>query len=115
MRSLPPSPDLLRATALASRPLPSGERWSALHSLRLWFSPSSRLRCELHSLRTFFRITTAAGGRRLDDDRFIGVDDGGVAALQLLATAVAAAHGILAHLARFAAGKPERPHAAVTG
>src|SRR5262249_48804963 len=55
----------------------------------------------------------SARGRRLDDDRLAGIDDGGVRALKLLDPSVFAPHGILADLAGLAAGETERTHAAV--
>src|SRR5262245_25999790 len=61
------------------------------------------------------RIPISPGGRRLDHDRFTGVDDGGVAALQPLHAAILPAHEILADLAGFAAGESERLHVAVAG
>ena len=42
------------------------------------------------------RLAISAGGRRLDDDRFAGIEHGGGAAFECLDTAVLASHGILA-------------------
>src|SRR5262249_61690948 len=58
-------------------------------------------------------LAISARGRRLDDDRLAGIDDGGVAARKLLDAAVVAPHGVLADLAGFASGQAERTHAAV--
>src|SRR5262245_41111070 len=59
------------------------------------------------------RRTIPAGGRRLDDDRFAGVNDGGVGTLEPLHRAIVAPHPVLADLAILAARHAERPDAAV--
>src|SRR5262249_42690209 len=71
-------------------------------------------RCLSRSLLPFPWIPIAAGRGRLNHDRFAGVDDGGVAALQPFHAAVLPAHGILADLTRLAAGQAERAHAAAS-
>src|SRR5262249_29522914 len=60
-------------------------------------------------------LSVAARGRCLDDHRLAGVDHRRVGAFQLLDRAVLATHGVFADLAGFAAGEPERAHAAVAG
>src|SRR5262249_17590141 len=63
--------------------------------------------------RSSLGLAISARGRRLDDDRLAGIDDGGAAARKLLPAAVVAPHGVLADLAGFASGQAERTHAAV--
>src|SRR6266516_6712023 len=63
--------------------------------------------------RSSLGLAISARGRRLDDDRLAGIDDGGVAARKLLHATVVAPHGVLADLTGFAPGQAERTHATV--
>src|SRR4029079_10517734 len=67
------------------------------------------------SLLTLLWLPISARRRRLDDDRFAGVDHGGVRAFQPLHRAVVAANPVLADLAILATGHAERFDAAVPG
>src|SRR6516225_1005842 len=75
--------------------------------------PAIRLRASSTERRLALRLSISARGRRLNDDRLAGVDDGGVAARKLLHAAVVAPHRVLADLAGFASRQAERTHAAV--
>src|SRR5580704_16771118 len=67
------------------------------------------------SLCASLQLAVTARGGRLDDDRFAGIDDGGVAALQLIDAAIIASHRVLADLTIAAAGESERRYAAMAG
>src|SRR5262249_59378089 len=54
-------------------------------------------------------------GRGPDDNRFISLQCGGVAALQFLDAAILAPHGIRSDLTGFAAFESERVHSAMAG
>src|SRR5215471_5469174 len=69
----------------------------------------------LQILTTVFRVSVAACGRRLDNDGFVGIDDGGIAALEPFHVSVFAPGPILADLTGLAAGQAERAHPAVAG
>src|SRR5262245_45878399 len=77
--------------------------------------PPLRFRRRSGGLLPLLRITVAAGGGRLDDHRFAGIDHGGVGALQPLHAAVVTAYPVLADLAALAACQSERVHAAMPG
>src|SRR5437868_5816714 len=62
---------------------------------------------------TLSRLAISTRGRRLNDHRLAGVDGGVVASFELFHPAILAARPVLANLARFAAGKAKRPHAAM--
>src|SRR5262249_29549336 len=79
----------------------------ALAPMALGRDDTRRFSC---SLLPFRWIPVAAGRGRLNHDRFAGVDDGCVAALQPFHAAVLPAHGILADLTRLDAGQAERAH-----
>src|SRR5579871_1012995 len=66
-------------------------------------------------LRRVLTLPIPARCRGLDDDRLACFERGGVAALQAFHAAVLATHPVLADLSGFAAGQPERRHAAVAG
>src|SRR5262249_43768178 len=61
------------------------------------------------------RLSIAAGSRRLDDHRLVGVDDGSVGAFEFFHSSVVAPYRVLAHLTRFAARQAERAYPAVAG
>ena len=65
--------------------------------------------------RLMRRLTVAARGRRLDDDRLAGIDDGRIAALQTFHAAAPAPHPVLADLPIAAACQSEWLHAAMAG
>src|SRR6516164_7838707 len=75
--------------------------------------PAIRLRASSTERRLALRLSISARGRRLNDDRLAGVDDGGVAARKLLHAAVVAPHRVLADLTGFASRQAERTHAAL--
>src|SRR5262249_51392057 len=66
-----------------------------------------------HAPRSLLGLAVSARGRRLNDDRLAGIDDGGIGARKLLHAAVVAPHGVLADLTGFASRQSERTHAAV--
>src|SRR5258705_12878881 len=61
------------------------------------------------------RLPVSYRGWGLDNDCVAGIERRRVGALQALHAPIDAAHPVLADLARLAACKPERPHAAVAG